>query len=366
MSETKPVEEVTAKPADVIDSVTIEPVKSVDAKDIVESTAKPDESNKVNSTDMINKTTTTVTVNVTQTKVTVDDGNKDKDVSHVVTSAASIAEAAISAAEKIEQSTEKLATKSEAATTSDNDVEMIETNDDIEMKDISKADKPQTTTSNAAATVSKTAEADSVNNEAEHKIDDVEKNISNLFNGDDNVVSTNSKTFDESSKNDSQTGATSVSLKNGSNGSSTESPPDDVIKDNNDLVSILAGNDKSDDNIQAISSSQGEKTTEPTSSADAKNLVAPKSIENKLLKGISTPTSSSANVYNSTPIQKQFEISSENVSTISESAIDTEHILGDKSTRQEIISSHSSTINEKSSDLSTSSVAVTGTYTPND
>lgn len=324
---------------------------------------------KANSTELVNKTTTTVTVHVTQTKVTLDDANTKKDVGEVVSSMANVAEVAINAAEKVEQSLVQPA-KNTVPNESYNDVDMPDANDDIEMKDVTTVEGPQTT-NNVIDTETKTAEADSVNenNEAEQKIDDVEKNISNLFNGDDNVVSTNSQSFDGSSlvepKPDTLSGE---ALKNGSNGSSKESLPDDAIKDNNDLVSILAGNDRSDDKNdgnQAISSSQNDlaAASKPTSSQDAKLTKQPKIIENKNLKNVSTPSSSTATatVYNSTPInQKQFEISSENVSNISESAIDTEHILGDKSARQEIISSHSSTINEKSSDLSSSSPAVTG------
>lgn len=381
VNETKPVEEVTTKQADPIESVSIEPIKSVEVAkgdgELVEATTeKSDDLKKLISTDMLNKTTTTVTVNVTQTKVTVDEGNKDNEheqnVGQVVSTVASIAEAAIVAATTVEKNTQQQQQSSEInelPTTSVDDVEMVEANDDVEMKDAPAAaaavEEPQTTTttSNNIETVSKPIEPDSVNeiplstnenNEAEQKIDDVEKNISNLFNGDDNTVSTNSKTFIDSSKSENQSDVSgSNQLKNGSDNSNANKNASTVDTDNNDLVSILAGNDK----VDAISSSRKEQDSivEAASSTE-------RASETKNLKGISTPSSSTttATVYNSTPIQKQFEISSENVSTISESAIDSEHILGDKSTRQEIISSHSSTINEKLSDLSSSSAAITG------
>lgn len=337
----------------------------------MESSVNLDEKKRANSTELINKTTTTVTVHVTQTKVTIDDANTKNDVGEVVSSMANIAEVTINAAEKVEQSLEQSA-KNVVPNESENDVDMPEANNDIEMKDVSTVEEPQTT-NNVIETKTKTAEADSVhdNNEAEQKIDEVEKNISNLFNGDDNVVSTNSQSFDGSSIVEPKAGTTSSeALKNGPNGSSKESLPDDVIKDNNDLVSILAGNDKSDDKSdinQAISSSQSDlaAASEPTSSQDA-NVTnqQSKAIEIKNLKKASTPSSSTktAVAYNSTSInQKQFGNSSEIVSNISESAIDTEHILDKKLTRQEIISSHSSMINKRSSDLSSSSSAVTGT-----
>lgn len=326
----------------------------------------------------VNKTTTTVTVNVTQTKVILDEVDKGQSLGEVVSSVSSIAEAAVNAIEKPQPpppsvpSAEVASSEPIESSTLDNDIEMLEADDDCEMKDLSaieeqpKEQQPQlvsTTTAAVDSTNNASAVVTSQSNEAEQKIDDVEKNISNLFNGDDNVGSTNDK-----SSNVSLTGASDglkVSSahsqnntdlhKNGTSGDETAN------KDNNDLVSILAGSDKLDDNISSsINVSAKSNNTSATTPANA--VV----IENKLLKGItSTPSNytSQTNVFNSTPIQKQFEISSENVSTISESgAIDTADQnagVGGKAAKQEIISSHSSTTLEKSSsDLSTTNTGL--------
>lgn len=392
-------------------------VANFEPKLVEAAVVKPDELKTLNNTSndvAVNKTTTTVTVNVTQTKVTtVDDTKKSQELDEVVSTVTSIAEAAVSAIEKVEKPESKKPNTSETAAL--DDIEMAEVDGDCEMKDISQvAEDPaevvtttSTTTTGSSSVESssskqpKTVEADSAaisttaanvvegallagNNEAEQKIDDVEKNISNLFNGDDNVVSTNDKLAEDLTKSEasvvsSQNAANS--LKNGMAESlSRDTPSHDAIKDNNDLVSILAGNDKPDENIsssisaaearrQKSTTNSESKATEASSTKDVTEALAAgkpsaNSIENKLLKGVtSTPsnTTTQTNVYNSTPIQKQFEISSENVSTISEPAFETEHHgLGRKSTtRQEIISSHSSTINEKSLDLSST---VTGQF----
>lgn len=403
-------ETVTSK-TDAIENATamVETVKGADVANLepklVEAAidVKSDEIKAVNnqtSNDVaVSKTTTTVTVNVTQTKVTVNDettNNKSQELGEVVSTVASIAGAAVDAViDKVEHELKKSDEVSDAVAL--DDIEMVEADTDCEMKDATQPDEPAQSVDTTSGTVhidsqqSKTVEADSAvsttatsattndsnalvasSNEAEHKIDDVEKNISNLFNGgDDNVVSTNDKSIDDdddlskietsiaSSQNDIIT-----SLKNGTNDDgSKEKHHSHDDKDNNDLVSILAGNDKPDENISS-SISGAASAAAATASKDASEAIAAKpaqlnSIENKLLKGVtSTPsnTTTQTNVYNSTPIQKQFEISSENVSTISEPAIDTEHGLGSKATKQEIISSHSSTINEKSLDLSAATV----------
>lgn len=343
---------------------------------MVEAAVKADESKALKNTSnevAVSKTTTTVTVNVTQTKTIVDEMDKGQNVGEVVSTVASIAGAAVVAIEKKEQELKK---PEPTDISSIDDVEMVEADSDCEMKDVSLSEEqPQvvtTTSSTVGSTVTKLNEVDSVNsttgatkesasanNEAEQKIDDVEKNISNLFNGDDNVGSTNDKSIDDSSKIDSTPAASSHSdrrsLKNGTDESAKDSQSHDAIKDNNDLVSILAGSDKLEENISSsISAADEPKSTKAeTSSTAAKSSGL--TIENKLLKGVtSTPSNQTTqkNVYNSTPIQKQFEISSENVSTISEPATETEQGLGNKATKQEIISSHSSTIHEKSSDLS--------------
>lgn len=347
----------------------------------------------------VNKTTTTVTVNVTQTKVVLDEVDKGQSIGEVVSTVSSIAEAAVNAIEKAQPPSAAELNKSSAevassepieSSTIENDIEMLETDEDCEMKDLSAIDEQQqqqpqpvstttaavdstNTSANVAAAVAEVATVVSnQSNEAEQKIDDVEKNISNLFNGDENVGSTNDKSpnvslsgASDGAKIASSHSQSNTDLqKNGTGGDETAN------KDNNDLVSILAGSDKLDDNIsssvnvsaKSISSSNSAAT--PTAAATAAVVV-----ENKLLKGItSTPSNytSQTNVFNSTPIQKQFEISSENVSTISEpgasESVDQHVGVGGKAAKQEIISSHSSTTPEKSSsNLSTTN---TGLFLP--
>lgn len=409
--------------AKIVDTAIVETVKNaeianLDEAKLVESAVKTDEAKALNNAPTndvvaVNKTTTTVTVNVTQTKVvTVKDDDvvdKGQSISEVVSTVSSIAEAAVGAIDKVEQELKKPAQSIEV--NSIEDVEMLEPADpsDCEMKDVSSVKEqpapPQVdTTTTVTATSSssieaKNAEADSVtvtatpvastesitptnNNEAEQKIvDDVEKNISNLFNGsgDDNGVgSTNDDNDDvrlegiggNSSKSESRSTVAVGSqqgdidiLKNGKgNAQPTTQSQHDAIKDNNDLVSILAGSDHKPEE-SSISS-----TAEAPNRLDADKEAAASKIENKLLKGVTSTPSSSAttNVYNSTPIQKQFEISSENVSTISTgSALDTATVdsqgLGGKASRQEIISSHSSTINDDKS-LDISATNVTGLF----
>lgn len=350
---------------------------------LVEAAVKTDELKALNnaSNDLaINKTTTTVTVNVTQTKVTTaDDANKSQELGEVVSSVTSIAEAAVGAIEKKEKEQ-----KSAQDTSESGDIEMVEADGDCEMTDVSKDEAVQvvTTTTSSAGIIEnnveqpKKVEADSAvisttaanvtasSNEAEHKIDDVEKNISNLFNGDDNVVSTNDKSKADASVVSSQND--NDSLKNGLNdGAGNKIKSHDAIKDNNDLVSILAGNDKPEESISSSSTgsqpkstpnSEAKPSTDAASSSTQDAAKQPKLTENKLSKSVtSTPSNTTTtNVNKSTKIQKQSEASLENVKTISKSTNESEHDLGAKATaRQEIISSHSSTIIEKSSGLST-------------
>lgn len=366
VDEHKPVENVTSK-ADAIATAIVETVKASDVNldgKLAEAALKTDEIKALNNAAndvAVSKTTTTVTVNVTQTKVVVDEVDKSQSVGEVVSSVSSMAEAAVCAIEKKELDLKK---PEAIESSSVDDVEMLEPDSDCEMKDVSLSEEqPQvvtTTTTTIGSSETKKIAADSINsqnNEAEQKIDDVEKNISNLFNGDDNVGSTNDKSVDDLSKTGNFTPASNSksgndALKNGTDSSTKGSQShDDAIKDNNDLVSILAGSDKPEDNISSSIGTSESAQKQTANATDAKST-----IENKLLKGItSTPSNSTSqtNVFNSTPIQKQFEISSENVSTISEPAIDAEQGVGNKATKQEIISSHSSTIHEKSSDLST-------------
>lgn len=425
--------------AKTVDPAIGETVKNADIANLdatkqllVESAVRTDEVKALNNASTndvaaVNRTTTTVTVNVTQTKVvTVKDDDvvdKGQSIGEVVSTVSSIAEAAVGAIDKVDKELKKPPQSIDV--NSIEDVEMLEPADpaDCEMKDVSltreQQAKPQvdtatavTATSSSSSIEAKNAEADSVNstttavtakpvasigivtatnsNEAEQKIvDDVEKNISNLFNGsgDDNGVgSTNDDDDDRSgtiggnsSKLESrstaaiglQQGDVTDILKNGTGNArkqQTTQSQHDVIKDNNDLVSILAGSDHKPEESNISSSS----VTDAPHRSDADKEAGATKIENKLLKGVtSTPSSSSSattNVYNSTPIQKQFEISSENVSTISTgSNLDTaavdSHGLGGKASRQELISSHSSTINDEKM-LDISATNVTGLFFP--
>lgn len=322
-------------------------------------------------------TTTSITVNIKQTSV-----KASEPIDEVVSTVAEAATAAItSASAKLDVD------KNPPKSNSPSDVEMEDLTADVEMRDA-----PITSTATEKATSAVDAAANSVAvavvadeppppppvtcSQNEQKIDDVEKNISNLFNGEENAVSDEANATPKNGNgiaaNDTAAGANSListvknTCENGKNGTTESSeisaPSSDnatksTVSDSNDLVSILT-----DDNPEITA----KMSSTPSSTTDAKDVVAANAktvapIENKLVASVaknatSTPTSSTGQtVYNSTPIQKQFEISSENVSTISDSATDIEPGLGDKSMRQEIISSHSSTTN-KSSDISSGTV----------
>lgn len=310
-------------------------------------------------------TTTSITVNIKKTSV-----NTNESIAEVVSTVAEAATAAVTSA------TEKIEADKKPKSSSPVDVEMEDLTADIEMGDAtSKA--PIT----SSVEVIDDAPVTTTNSQNEQKIDDVEKNISNLFNGEENAASDEAESApkngigtsanDGAANADCSTSSAKVASENGEESTlepnEKVTPSDDVIKDvvsdSSDLVSILT-----DDNphtaAKISSTSSSTPDAKDASVSNAKfSATASSSVENKLMKSIvksvtSTPSSSTGQtVYNSTPIQKQFEISSENVSTISEAATDTEHGLGDKTMRQEIISSHSSTTN-KSSDIS--SGAVTG------
>lgn len=315
-------------------------------------------------------TTTSITVNIKKTSV-----NANESIGEVVSTVAEAATAAVaSAAEKIDAD-------KKPKSSSPVDVEMEDLTADVEMSDatpVAPAESAAPITSSAEVICE--APATTTNSQNEQKIDDVEKNISNLFNGEENAVADevpkngiSTSVKDAVANADCSSSSAVVASENGAKNANEPNekvtPSDDVIKgsvsDSSDLVSILT-----DDHPQIAAKISSTSTSmvdakEASAASNAKAIATNSSVENKLLTSIaksvtSTPSSSSSTgqtVYNSTPIQKQFEISSENVSTISEAATDTEHGLGDKSMRQEIISSHSSTAN-KSSDIS--SGAVTG------
>ncbi|XP_031638738.1 mucin-5AC-like [Contarinia nasturtii] len=397
VDEPKPAEITTTKTDSIDTAAIVETIKSAEVANLddklADAAVKTGELKALNNSSAndvvgavaVNKTTTTVTVNVTQTKVKLDTDVVDKGgqgISEVVSSVSSIAEAAVGAIEKAEQELKKSDAVNEA--NSIEDIEMADAEADCEMKDVSLVEEqPQVvTTTTTTKSETKNVEADSVNssnitltgvaepaaaaviseatasqaNEAEQKIDDVEKNISNLFNGDDNVVSTNDddKQNDDLSKAENSAAVVASSqndndlLKNGIESSGSckgKQQSHDAIKDNNDLVSILAGSDKPDEDI----SSSVNVSASDTSDAVSKNVSEAKSIENKPLKSVSSSTSPSSssttqsNINNGPPIQKQCDPVASN---------ETHKGLGGKASRQEIISSHSSTTVEKSSDLS--------------
>lgn len=179
-----------------------------------------------------------------------------------------------------------------------------------------------------------------LNTSTEQKIDDVEKNISNLFNGGESLKpksTANEQVTPAIANTTQENGTSSTAVKKSDADKSIENTTISSVNDNNDLVSILT-----DD--KPVSANESQKDT----------IV----LENKVLTGVrdsvtSTPGTSGP-VSNSTPIQKQFDIPSENVSTISVSGNDTEQGLGDKTTHLEIISSLSSTA--KSPDVSTGKI----------
>lgn len=336
-----------------------ETVKSADVSNLdeklVEAAVKTDElkiRNTLNDVAVNKTTTTTVTVNVTQKKVTVD--NVDKThmaLGDVVSSVSHIAEAALA------EVVEKVEVLKPAEINSIEDIEMVEADTDCEMRDVSTEQPQVVTTTSAESSKPKISSADLVNstaepadqsavvaasqhqevvpesNEAEQKIDDVEKNISNLFNGgDDNVGSTNDKSLNVVSKSETPALAASSqndsSLKNGGGGTTTASSMvanqsksnSDAISDNNDLVSILAGNDSKPENISSsISASQ---------KAQKAFAVSSNAVSNNVSEAIAAK-----------PVEAGTKAS---ISTVSEAAIDGGGGLGGKAARQEILSSHSS------------------------
>lgn len=381
VDEPKSAEITASTKKDAIDTPLVETVKNAEVAELdgkfVEAAVKADELKAINTNSTsndVNKTTTTVTVNVTQTKVTVggDVVDKGQGISEVVSTVSSIAEAAVGA---IEHELKKPTETAEANSIDDvADIEMADADAiaDCEMKDVSLVEEqPEVVTSTAATTGTKTVEADSVNsssssnsntvraestastaaaavaatNEAEQKIDDVEKNISNLFNGgDDNIVSTNDKSNEDLSNADNSSTQVASSqsdnnlLNNGTESKAKETQlRHDAIKDNNDLVSILAGSDKPEENI---SSSSAQKPQ--TSEKDVKSIQSTKS-------QITSSSNKSTSPTTTTTTQKQSDISSEKVSTATDqkaSANEAEKGLGGKASRQEIISSLSSTVKE--------------------
>lgn len=319
---------------------------------------------KPNSTATV--TSTSITVNIKQTKIVPDDGKASAEVD-VAKSLTETATAAVtSVAEKLDKETKPTKVENQAV----EDIEMEEVNSDVEMVDV--ATKTASLTDDKSPNAEKKATENVSNNEPEHKIDDVEKNISNLFNGEENAAA------DEKNV-DSKT-ARNASTENVTKNASTEQsktatdnklvvndikestkPSDDIAKEANtsanDLVSILGDDKPSDKSIttkvgnSSVDGKDAATRNESKSSSAAKVSNNSKAVEKKPATNAEKTAGSSttSSVHNSTPIEKRIETSSQNASTISDTTSD--QALGDKSTRQEIISSHSSTTS-KSADLS--------------
>lgn len=313
---------------------------------------KDTDADDVSSKSSATVTTTSNTMNTEQKLI-----NTDESINEVVSTSVVDATSApaTSAVEKIDV-IEKAVTDIKAQSSSPMDVEITEDSTaDVEMVDVaSKAPIKVTEETNnyeSSATIT--------NSQSEQKIDDIEKNISNLFNGEENVVSDeadsasnngpNSSVKDVSAKIDSSS-SSSVAVENGEKCPKQQEevakPLDDVIKDtvsdSSDLVSILT-----DDNPQTAAKISSTSSSMADGKEASNDTIS--SAENLSLAGITNTPSSSTG-------QRKFN-KPENVSKISEATIDIEQGLGDKSTRQEIVSSHSSATNELS-DIS--SAAVTG------
>lgn len=347
--EQKLTSSVEAKSVDSVDKATVATVPNLD-------TTKVDELKKMNnllkdlgadSTAEVKTSTTTTSITVNITKQTTEKSNDGTKSDEIVTSITEAAAVAVNAAVDKLDVTEK---KNDVV----NDVEMEDLSADVEMIEAPTTEKSSSEATSASIVADESIASTTKNDgekPTEQKIDDVEKNISNLFNGEESAKSTKNGVSEATSGNNTTTAAEQSKIENGAKNSSevlaiasatideknstvSVNNVRDIPKvDNSDLVSILTDDDKPQrENVDKVSSS----------SSTAIGTVA--SVENKILSSIkktvtSTPSSSSTQtVFNSTPIQKQFDISSENVSTI-----DADIGLGDKSTHQEIISSHSST-----------------------
>lgn len=322
----------TLKSIDTASKLDATPVKSVEPI-----TATPsidtqnngnDELKSTTNIETVNKTTTTVTVNISQTKVVIDGGDKAQTIEKAVSTFGTIAADTVSAVENVQR---------EAATNSVDvqDVEMVESSDDVEMVDAPEASPAVVpTTSSTEVIETKAVEPDSgtndVNNEAEQRIDDVEKNISNLFNGEENIVTTNTKAGEAKLDSSVESSAkVDASNENGAATTTATSLSHEATTDNHDLVSILTGTDKADDGSPIISSSEAKtgKAADNEAAADEG-------------KGDVTATAEAP----TTSATSSSVVSSEKVD---ESVADNESGIASKTAKKEIISSHSSTVDVK-------------------
>lgn len=323
---TSPPATETLKSIDTqLDATPAKPVEPITATPAIDTQNNGNDEPKTTATiDTVNKTTTTVTVNISQTKVVIDGSDKESNIDKVVSTFGTIAAETVSAVDNAQQ---------EAATNSVQDVqdvEMVESNDDVEMVDapVASVAVPQIVEPTAASTesnetkpaeaVSGTTDVTMANNEADQRIDDVEKNISNLFNGEENVVSTNTKADETKSAPTAESSAkVDESNANGSAIPTANSLSHETTNDNHDLVSILTGTDKPDDGSAVIGSSE---------------VKTDKAADNKVTDAVKAPATS-----DEIKLEKAEE----------ESVDDIDAGIASKTAKKEIISSHSSTVDVK-------------------
>lgn len=322
--------EVDGAPAPATDSLkTIESVAPL-AKPIETVTLSNDAQNNGNNeptvttnTDTVNKTTTTVTVNISQTKVVVDGADKEQNIEKVAATFGSIAAETVNA---VENSSNVPADSVEVLP----DVEMAEVNDDVDMVETSTT--PVTSSSAPIVAATDAIDVDSGSSSdvimSNSEADDVEKNISNLFNGDDGAAS---NSIVNTGKSDA-VGVTNVKVdesnENGSGTQAAASSSNETTIESHDLVSILTGTDKADD-VSQISSSGAGKAEAAAEPVTAQKVEVKEPV-------ISAPDAPAA----------QKTSSSDSVA-VEESAVDTESGVASKTAKKEVISSHSSTVNEK-------------------
>lgn len=321
--------EVDGAPAPATDSLkavdtatplakTVETIEKVTASSDTQNNGS-NEPTVASNADTVNTTRTTVTVNISQTKVVVDGTDKEQAIAKTTAAFGTIAADAINAVEKAEKVKPAADTSADASP----DIDMAEANDDIEMVEpsesaVSAAAAAQSSDTAAAAVEPDSGSSDDVVMVSE--ADEVEKNISNLFNGDDGVVSNSSA---DASKADA--GAVTSAKPDESNGNgaaaAVATSSSNEANESHDLVSILTGTDKPDDATQISSSAAGK--------AEVGAVAAQKAAAKE-------PVSSA-------PDTQQTAATVEAV----ESAVDSESGVADKTAKKEVISSHSSTANEK-------------------
>lgn len=259
------------------------------------------------------------------------------------------------------------------STTVDNDFEMMEPNAVCEIEDFLAIEEKQQITmtdeienlvenskvktdSVAAATAILTVDSTNTNTaavlnqiietwiETERKIDEDVDN-SNLFDNDGIIDPTNHELPNFSGSSDSRKSSATCSQSN-TDLHIISNAHDSINKDNNDLwndlVSMFASSDNISSSINADAKSNNNAAATPAVIKDKALNVITSTLNKNISQSI---------VFINTPIQKQFEIISENESTISDAGViesTTDHGVGGKASKQEIISSHLSRTPDKS------------------